>query len=228
MLFTQVSMNAKTGPIPVSGSQSNTCPSACPFKKKGCYAKTGPISWHWSRLDKGSIGMTWAEFIGKVKGLYRGSLWRHNQFGDLKGIGNTIDANALRELVDANRGRKGYTYSHKVVLDRQGPVSAANRVAIKHANDNGFTINLSGNSPAHADELKALNIGPVVTVVSEHAKNTSFTPAGNKIIVCPAQYRDKLTCAHCRLCAVSTRSVIIGFRPHGTAKKTVEAITVAA
>jgi hypothetical protein len=227
ILFTAVSGNAKTGPIPVSGSQADTCPSACPFapkdgKANGCYAAYGPISWHWAKLNGGKVGVTWNEFLTKIRKLYRGSLWRHNQFGDLAGNGDAIDAVKLGELVSANTGKRGFTYTHKPVLSRQGEHAATNRNLVANANARGFTVNLSGNNLTHADELKACNAGPVVTIVPVNSANTLFTPKGHKVIVCPAQTRENVTCATCRLCANATRAVIIGFKAHGMGAKYVE------
>jgi hypothetical protein len=232
VLFTPVSGNAKTGPIPVSGSQADTCPPACPFapkdgKPNGCYAAYGPINWHWTKLNKGSIGFSWNDFLAKVKQIPMGQLWRHNQFGDLKGLGNAICPKSLKELVSANRMRKGFTYTHKPVLDSQDREHAtANRNAVKHANANGFTVNLSANNLDHADKLKELNIGPVVTIVPANSENTLFTKAGHKVIVCPAQQKEGITCATCRLCSHANRSVIVGFKSHGMGAKHVEKIAV--
>lgn len=225
VMFTPVSGNAKTGPIPVSGSNGSTCPNACPFKKQGCYAKYGPISWHWRKLNGGKVGISWRDFLNAIQRLHRGTLWRHNQFGDLAGAGNRIDAKALAELTAANRNKRGFTYTHKPVVS--GADAANNRAAIQAANAGGFVVNLSGNSPEHADKLKALGIAPVVCVVPDGAGNTSFTPAGNKIVVCPAQSRENVTCATCRLCANQKRSVIVGFRPHGMGAKHVRHIAAA-
>ena len=57
--------------------------------------------------------MVWAEFTKAIRKLQRGQLWRHNVSGDLphNGLGD-IDAAKVEQLVDANRGRKGYTYTH--------------------------------------------------------------------------------------------------------------------
>jgi len=68
-------------------------------------------------------------------------LWRHNEAGDLPGEGDDIDVPKLRALVQANRGKRGFTYTHKPVLD-----NPQNAVAIKCANQNGFTVNLSADS----------------------------------------------------------------------------------
>ena len=78
---------------------------------------------------------------------------------------------------------------------------------------------MSANTPEHADQLAALNIGPVVTVLPANQTENSYTPEGRKIVVCPATIRDDVSCATCKLCAVSNRTVIIGFPVHGTQKK---------
>lgn len=220
--FSPVSRNAKTGPIPVSGSRESTCPSVCPFKAHGCYASYGPIAWQWAKLNNSKVGMKWKEFIKAIRFLPRHTLWRHNQFGDLAGRGNKVDEKRLIELIDANRNRKGFTYTHKPVLKRQSKLAEKNANAIAEANKKGFTINLSGNNPSHADELKELNIGPVVCIVPKDSPNTFYTPKGNKGIVCPAQYKEGVTCASCRLCSVVNRSIIIGFKAHGVGAKYVE------
>jgi hypothetical protein len=129
----------------------------------------------------------------------------------------------LKKLVKASKGKRFYAYTHKKVIGSEKLV-LNNRAYIKHANDNGFTINLSGNSLGHADELKELNIGPVATIVPFGTPNTFFTPKGNKGIICPAQ-RDGVntTCEKCQLC-YKQRDVIVGFIPHGMSKNKVNNI----
>lgn len=221
-----VSSNAKTGPIPVSTSNSATCPDACPIKLKGCYAKYGPVGMHWRKLDAGTSknAKEWEGFLQDVKRIARGGLWRHNQAGDLNGADDVVDNVSLEQLVWANRGKKGFTYTHYPVLDNQSNYSIHNRNSIGNANSRGFTINLSGNDVNHADQLKALNIAPVVVLMPRDAEKVSHTPAGNKVVICPAENTDKVTCMTCGLCAKADRDYIIGFRAHGTAAKTVEII----
>ena len=215
-----VSGNTKTGPIPVSTSNSSTCPDACPIKVKGCYAKYGPVGMHWRKLDNGESknAASWTEFVKQVKGIAKGSLWRHNQAGDLVGSNDVIDTTSLAQLVNANKGKRGFTYTHY-------PMSNVdNRIAVSLANINGFTVNLSGNDVAHADELKALGMAPVVVLMPRDAAKVSHTPAGNKVVICPAENSDKVNCQTCGLCQIAQRDYIIGFRAHGTAAKTVELI----
>jgi hypothetical protein len=210
------STNRKSGPIPVSTSSETTCPDACPFKRNGCYAEYGPIGIHWRKVTEGSKGLQWTEFLRAIEDLYPTQIWRHNQAGDLAGVGDAIDPVALMELSYANRGKRGFTYTHKPMGSR------VNRTAVKAANALGFTVNLSANSARHADELAGLGIAPVVCVLPADVdgKETPVveTPEGRKVAVCPATYRPDVTCQTCGLCQRRDRKVIVGFPAHGSGK----------
>ena len=224
--LTAKSRNAKTGPIPVSTTSASTCPDACPFKKgdngmNGCYADGGPLAILWRKVSDG-YGLSWDEFCQQIEALPDNQLWRHNQAGDLPGINDDIDVELLVKLIHANRGKKGFTYTHKP-MDRYPNIEA-----VKHANNNGFTVNLSGNNPTHADTLADLGIGPVVTVLPSDQLENTVTPKGRKITVCPAVTRDDVSCASCGLCAIADRQTIIGFPAHGMAKKKATAVAMAA
>jgi len=213
--LTLKSRNAKTGPIPVSTSSNDTCPAVCPLKDQGCYAKYGPLGMYWAKVNGGTAGATWAEFVAQIAELPADTLWRHNQAGDLPGISDVIDAPALAKLVKANSGKRGFTYTHK-------PMTAANARAVRAANAAGFTINLSGNNLAHADALADTGAGPVVAVLPADQKTNTTTPAGRKVVVCPATIRDDVSCATCQLCQRRDRAVIVGFPAHGAAKRMAE------
>lgn len=219
--LTLVSRNAKTGPIPVSTTSAETCPPACPFNNKGgCYASNGPLAMFWQKVTARKLGASWDEFTKQVSKLNKGALWRHNQAGDLPGDGVAIDSIALAKLVRANNGKRGFTYTHYDSL-----AHAANRRAIASANKAGFTINLSANNLAHADKLAALGIAPVAVVLpaSVHGNVKLATPQGRKVVVCPATYRDSVSCASCGLCALQ-RNAIVGFPAHGVQKRKADAI----
>lgn len=207
MGFVTASRNRKTGKIPVSTARRLTCPSTCPFKRGGCYAADGPVSFWWQRLDEGTWGISWEEFLARVRALSPGTLWRHAQAGDLPGRGTSVDRKRLRELTEANRGRLGYTYTHK-------PPNSGNLSAIREAVKGGFTVNLSANGPSTADKLFDSGL-PVATVVRKGTPAVSFTPRGRKIVVCPAQRKEGMNCSRCRLCARADRGFIVGFLPHG-------------
>ena len=213
------SANAKTGPIPVSTTEKNSCPPSCPHITS-CYAKSGPLALHWNKVSNHERGGAWRDFIKQVKAFDQGQLWRHNQAGALPGIGEKIDRVKLNSLVKANQAAaaRGFNYTHKPVIGND-PIAKQNKALVKAANENGFTINLSADNLAEADKLKKLNIGPVVTLLPESYQDKSITPGGHTVIVCPAQTKDDVSCSSCKLCARSDRSVIIGFLAHGSAKK---------
>ena len=197
--LTLKSRNSKTGPIPVSTSSAKTCPDTCPLKKNGCYADAGPLAMHWKKVTEGALGDDFQTFAAKIKALPDGQLWRHNQAGDL-------DLSTLEALAEANKGKRGFTYTHY----------APNPI-INSATKNGFTVNYSANNPHHADEL--IKHGPTVAIIPEHAPKRYTTPGGHKIVTCPAQLSDRVTCATCGLCQKADRQYIIGFKPHGTFRK---------
>ena len=222
-LLTPVSENKKTGPIAVTTSSKGTCPSTCPFKKNGCYASTGAINIHWLAVSRSQTGTDFKGFIKGLNALPVNQLTRLNQAGDLPGAGNRINRKELDCIVKAGQGKRFFTYTHKPVIGK-GETVCRNRRAIKAANEGGTVINLSGSNLREADKLKALNIGPVVVVLPLGAPNTLQTPAGHKVVKCPAQTREYVTCSTCKLCAQGKRSVIVGFEAHGKAKRKVSEV----
>ena len=210
--LTLKSANVKTGPIPVSTTDRASCPPDCSVRD-ACYAASGPLALHWAAVSNGTRGTSWGQFCDTVAAMPAGQLWRHNQAGDLPQIGGTIDAVKLGQLVAANTGRRGFTYSHHR--------DAASIAWIRHANAWGFTVNLSANDLADADMLAAHDAGPVVVVLpSTQTKNTT-TPAGRTVVICPATQRDDVSCATCQLCQ-RQRSTIVGFPAHGTKKRVID------
>lgn len=218
--LTLKSGNAKTGPIPVSTTTFSTCPGACPLKSNGCYAQSGPLGMHWRKVTEGKRGGDFGAFLDQIAALPPHTLWRHNQAGDLPGDQITVDATALADLVNANAGKHGFTYTHYDVLR-----SADNRRAVAAANAGGFTVNLSGNDMAHADALADTGAGPVVVILpaSVEGRQNLATPAGRRVVVCPATYLDDTSCATCGLCQ-RQRDVIVGFPAHGASVLKADAI----
>jgi hypothetical protein len=80
-------------------------------------------------------------------------------------MGPRIDGKLLQELVAANTGKNAIAFTHKPVLG-DDPIAVENRRLIATAVEAGFTVNLSADTPAHADRLANLGIAPVVTVLA--------------------------------------------------------------
>lgn len=229
--WTARSANKKTGPIPVSTTSAETCPSACPLAKGGCYAKTGNVGilWHaltrhgpnaaWKHGASVARSIDWAQLCKRVCELPEGALWRHNQAGDLPHSAQRIAAGLLRRLVTANKGRRGFTYTHHDVI-----ASTWNRAWVRWANATGFTINLSANDLGHADRLADMGAGPVVVILPQDVRDARATPAGRPVKVCPAVVREGVTCKQCQWCAMPERKWIVGFPAHGSGARAAGAI----
>ena len=178
---------------------------------------------HWAIVTRGERGIPFADFVFTVSQLPANTFWRHNQAGDLPGVGDSIDTEALSQLVRANGGKRGFTYTHKPVLG-DGNQATANRAAVRFANGRGFTVNLSANTLSHADTLADADAGPVVVVLPSGFGARGKTPGGRDVVLCPAQKVEGMTCDKCRLCSLADRPFIVGFQPHGSAAKAVQSI----
>lgn len=200
--------NTKLGTMPVTRSPQVNCPDTCSLKGNGCYAENHFLGVVWRKdLTKGFM---FTDLIQSVKKLPKNTLWRHNEAGDLSQDNGNINADDLSVLVQANKGKKGFTYTHHIPNQH-------NSKLIKNANDNGFTINLSAENLEQADEYYSLGIAPVVTLLPIESKKVTYTSKGIRVVKCPASYR-QLTCAECKICQRSDRNYIIGFPAHGTRK----------
>ena len=219
---TQHSKNVKLGGMPTTTSSSDTCPTSCPLKAyvdpntgkrvAPCYAEHGHLGMHWRAVDAGKRGGSWADLLAKVRKFDQG-IWRHNQAGDLP----IDDTDGIRALIRANRKKGGFTYTH------HNPVEHSD--IIKECNDGGFTVNISANNLDQADQYAQLDIAPVVTLLPDDSAKVRYTPAGRKVVRCPAETSKKVTCRSCRLCQKVDRP-IIGFVAHGSGKKYVEAVAI--
>ena len=219
--LTKKSSNKKTGPIAVSTTSKDSCPSTCPLKGKGCYADSGPLRLHWDAVTDGPYrekprGIDIESFIGQLKSLPEGSCFRHNQAGDLPHYNGLINAHALELITDACAERKltAWTYTHHSIDNMN------NVVMIKRSNIKGLTVNISAHSQQHAADCHKQGL-PAVCIVPKNETRRNWEHDGVKFLVCPAQWSEK-NCAECKLCSVADRSCVVAFKAHGTQAKKVE------
>lgn len=219
--FVAKSRNRKIGPMPVTMTERKSCPPDCPLVDAGCYADGFPLSLHWGRIA--DAGITIGQLADKIRALATGQLWRMNAAGDLPGAGGKLSRYGVDKIVTANAdaGARGFTYTHYSTRHD------INRAIIGDANARGFTINLSANTLADADRLSDLKIGPVVTILGRKARGSVYTPAGRRVVVCPAVTHDRVNCFNCGLCARTDGRAIIGFPAHGNRAKLAERIATA-
>ena len=208
-----VSGNAKTGPIAVSTSSRATCSPSCPFLGNGCYAESGPLLLHWRKVTEGLRGVSFDSFLLSLRSLESGRLFRHNQAGDLPHTSGRISRAFIKKMVAGVRHLKAFTYTHHDIKKGE------NLSLLRYANRNGFVINVSTESESAADEAISAGL-PAVMVANSNEERTSWnTPAGNTVLVCPAQRSDTRTCADCQLCHGRHGKVVIAFLAHGTGKR---------
>ena len=155
-----------------------------------CYGEDFHTSLAWNRVDRDGVPLP--GLVNFIQSMPEGQLWRDKVAGDLPGDGEHVDPAALGEVVKANIGRRGFTYTHK-----KSPQAIK---WIRHANEWGYTINLSADDAGEADALADLQAGPVVCIVPMDTPSKATTPAGRSIVVCPAQLKDDVTCYTCQLC----------------------------
>lgn len=199
------SRNEKTGPIVVSMTSKDSCPNSCPLKDKECYARFHFLGIVWNRLSEGKIGGNWNSFCDRLKKITPGRLFRYGQAGDLpqtkKGF---INKKLVRKFAKACSHLRTFTYTHH---------SPTKNLDILRELNETMCVNLSANNLAQADEYSKFGL-PVVTLTNGETR----TPEGRVVVICPNQTHG-LTCEKCRLCACRSRKSIVGFLPHGTAKK---------
>jgi hypothetical protein len=213
----RVSHNRKTGPIAVTSSSRNSCPD-CPLKRNGCYAESQPLVFHWNALSRGERGTGLEQHCRELRALPRRSMVRFLAAGDWPGNGTDLDGARIRKIASSSRHLVGFGYTHY----------RGHRNVDKVARVNGrfpLTINLSANNPRDLDRFPAQV--PAVSMIPEPVK-VSYTPRGKRIVRCPAEYRDQVTCSNCGdgrpLCARKDRNYAIGFYPHGNAARKARAI----
>ena len=234
--FVRVSGTGKTGPIPVLNYPRRSCPISCALRvvidpvtgeeKPGpCYAAAGYYTrLNWNLIDAGTRGESFESAMAKVQRLPRNTLMRDKVMGDEYPLATNpkkIDPEPFNLKLRAFKDKRVISYTHH-------EPNAHNLKLLRKAAAQGTYINLSADNPKQADKLARHGL-PVVTVVPSDTPKVSSTPGGNKIVICPAQNSERVTCATCALCADGKRDYLIGFRAHGSGKKKIDAaLSVAA
>ncbi len=151
--------------------------------------------------------------MAKIRRLAAGVVWRYGVAGDFPGTDGHLNENACCAITSANGRSDGYAYSH------YSPFKGNNRAIFWAMNSGSFTVNLSSDTLAMADDYMTTGL-PVVTLLPEGSPKVTYTPKGHKVVKCPA-IPDKVTCSTCRLCTRKDRDFIIGFEAHGTGRKAI-------
>jgi len=207
--FIGISKNAKTGCISQTYTTCNTCPTRCPFKEHGCYAKQGPVRLHWDKTE--TTGVAPKDLKKVIANQPTTNVIRHNVAGDIAMEGTSdIDEKLVNELIKAYKGKKAYTYTHCTINERNMKIA-------KKAIEKGFVINFSTESAEQAKKCHDNNI-PCVLACNTMSKKT-VKVNGLTITQCPATYDKTINCMNCGKCWNKSRKTIISFPVHGAGKK---------
>ena len=216
--FVKKSGNKKTGFMPVTYNSRLSCPDSCIFKNNGCYAENYHTRLNWDKVTSGQRGGTFKELLKNIKALKPGTIWRACVAGDIPSNNKgEISRTYIKGITEANQSLKGYTYTHNR-LDVGENISL-----LKTANKKGFTVNISTESEAAADNAVLNNLPAVIVVKSTEKRRSWFTKNKNKILVCPQQTHG-INCIDCQLCQHRPKNLIIAFLAHGNMSKLIDKI----
>ena len=202
VLWVPRSLNQKLGGIPASWSERGTCPPSCGLYEAGCYASYGKLGFHWKNVTRD--GLPWEGFLEKVRGLEESQVWRHNVAGDLQGSGQQLDVKRFTELVEANRGRRGFTFTHRSSA-RWRPSTSLWQTR---------TVSPSIYPPTRRLKRTDWSTSRSVRDNSSAARRPRPGPQDPSRSACDGLSGGdgrSLTCLECQLCAIPDRKTIIGF-----------------
>jgi len=216
--LTARSGNSKTGEIPVTYRPMSTCEPTCAFLPTGdiggCYG-TGRIFAIAAKFAQATVA--YSALVERMrKGISPSARFlRDRVVGDIVTDTSDIDHNYISAIADLAREFAlipfGYTHAwRRFTRDDVARVAAT-----------GYVMNAS--CETRADIRAAIDLGMPVAIASDLVtEGETFTrPDGTtaRIVTCPAQTRENVTCASCGLCARTNRAAIVRFQIHGMAKK---------
>jgi len=219
VLAVEKSRNAKIGPVACTYVSQVTCPGAdpsdphrCPLLGSGCYAETGPASWHISKVSEGDRNAIARMEANAIDNLPSPKVRRHLRLhvvGDspTDDSARIVSAAAERYMERANGGR-AWTYSHAWrTVDR----SSWGRVAVR----------ASCESLQQVGQAIARGYATALLVDRHDSPSQKVNVGGRTLrqIACPTQTGSAGSCVECRLCWTAGRDVVIAFAAHGNDKR---------
>lgn len=203
VLFTAVSGNTKTGPLPVTYRTEATCPTTCAFYKNGCYAEGKPFL----VARKNARTVTVDEAVDKLGGRRADARFlRDRVSGDVLAADGKVDMPYIRALAEIGErtGLRvfGYTHLWSKFTKRQ----------VKETARRGYVMNAS--CETRGDVERAVMLGMPAVITSDSVEEGEVI-AGLRVVTCPAQTHEGVTCASCGLCARPQRHAVVRFLTHG-------------
>ena len=133
-----VAVTKKTGPIPVTTTSERHALPPVPSTIRDAMPSQVRLRYTGARSAMVSVVQTGRGYAPFVRSLPERQLWRHNQAGDLPHTSGMINS-LLGQLVKANSGRRGFTYTHHVL---NGTMSGVLVSPINLASRSTYPLNL--------------------------------------------------------------------------------------
>lgn len=194
------SSNEKIGPIATSYRPMTTCARDCRFlpeNEGGCYA-TGRIN---GMAKKYSRSYTHDEAVAVIAGS---PLFRDRVVGDLVDSVGNIDYDYMNSIAavcdEAAVPLFSYTHSWPSIDRSRVPDNYMLNASVESVNDASDAIDQGWDVCITSDDIVE---GTIIN--------------GKRVVTCPAQTRENVTCASCKLCS-KPRTSIIRFLIHGIAR----------
>lgn len=209
--FVAKSSNRKTGKISNTYRTQDTCPNSCPLRLSGCYAEMGPMGNSPFKIADKFGADTDAVMERIIEQVPQDGMLRWEVSGDVvlaDGVTPDLDyIEATNRVAEARPDIQMIRYTH--AWEALDPSVF------------GYTVNASTESVEGV--TRALRAGWEAVMVCPEGdpllQGETFVE-GKRLVQCPAETRDDVTCSSCKLCSKSwdTRPVIL-FEVHGPRKR---------
>lgn len=206
--------NRKTGRIPTSSRPMDTCPTDCPFLPTGATGGCYGTGWLFGMARNNATTTTVAEASARLAAgvLKSAKYMRDRVVGDVMTPDGKVDTNYITGIaqVASDNGLIPFGYTHG--WDRFGAKDVELLAEV------GYVMNAS--TETLADAARAMKLGLPAVIVDDEIPDGTMV-AGRRLITCPAETREGVTCSSCGLCAkpLKDRAFLIRFRPHGNVRK---------
>ena len=213
----ELSENSKIGPASTTYVSQMSCPSLCPLRGSGCYGEDFHVGAITRKLNETAqkyvlsplqLARAEAREIDKLSGKRD---LRVHTVGDCRTATSAkLVASAMRRYRKRG-GRAAWTYTHAWLLvprlawgQESVLASCESTYEAKWAMTEGYAAAL---------------------IVADFAQPSVYRADGLKILPCPAQVRDDVTCVSCRACfhadSLLRTNTVIAFRAHGSGRSKV-------
>lgn len=223
MFLVRSSKNEKLGPVSATYAPiAQTCPTTCPFRGAGCYAEMGNVGTQMRRIERTvTLGMN-GDTVAILEGDEIADQASHVPPG--RALRLHVSGDAITDFRAQQMARGASAW--------RGPVWSYTHAwrEVKRESWGTVSVLASCETPGEAEEALEDGWAAAIVVDTHPSDGKAWYRSSDtgrdeplRIIPCPAQTRDDITCADCRLCWDDKRlretHSVIAFAAHGSGRK---------